>query len=229
MNNRTQTVMSMLKPKTKAFGFNQKELKSVAAQIADNLNSADDASDEDVNAEIESAIEAVLPILELGQKYASRVINDARQNDNEDNDSDEDSPSPSTPPKGKTNPKPSDDTPAYVKALIESIDSMKAEISNLKAGKVTDSRRAKLESLLKDTGAFGSRTLKSFARMKFDSDDEFDEFFSEVEDDLKTLNQERANEGLANLGAPAAGAPKPKGKEADDVLSDDDVKALAAI
>ena len=36
------------KPKVKAFGFNKKELMSVAAKIADNLTFADDVSDEDV-------------------------------------------------------------------------------------------------------------------------------------------------------------------------------------
>ena len=42
-------VLLMLKPKVKAFGFNQKELKGIAAKIADNLTSTEEASDEDVN------------------------------------------------------------------------------------------------------------------------------------------------------------------------------------
>lgn len=48
---RKEKVLLMLKPKVKAFGFNKKELMGIAAKIADNLTSADDASDEDVNAE----------------------------------------------------------------------------------------------------------------------------------------------------------------------------------
>lgn len=43
-----QQVLLRLKPKVKAFGFNKKELMSVAAKIADNLTFADDVSDEDV-------------------------------------------------------------------------------------------------------------------------------------------------------------------------------------
>lgn len=50
--NRKQQVFVRLKPKMKAFGFNKKELMSVAAKIADNLTSEEDASEEDVNAEI---------------------------------------------------------------------------------------------------------------------------------------------------------------------------------
>ena len=49
---REQMVLVMLKPKVKAFGFNQKELKGIAAKIANNLTSAEDASEEDVNVEI---------------------------------------------------------------------------------------------------------------------------------------------------------------------------------
>ena len=44
----TEPVYLWFKPKVKAFGFNKKELMSVAAKIADNLTFADDVSDEDV-------------------------------------------------------------------------------------------------------------------------------------------------------------------------------------
>lgn len=89
MNKRQRKVLQMLKPKVKALGFNEKELKSVAAKIADNLTSEEDASDEDVNAEIETSIEAVLPYLVLGQSYANRVINDSKKNVNEEDDDDD--------------------------------------------------------------------------------------------------------------------------------------------
>lgn len=219
--------MSMLKPKVKAFGFNSKEIKSVAARIADNLSSDDDASDEDVNAEIETQIEAVLPILELGRSYANRVINDSKKNDDEDVDEDDDVKSYSKSNKSsKTKEQKADEMPAWAKALIESNNSLKSELASLKGDRVTDTRRSKLEKLLKDTGTFGSRTLKSFAKMKFEDDDEFNEFYSEVEDDLKALNQERANAGLAAMGAPATAT---KEQEKQDVLSDEDIKELASI
>ena len=51
--NRQQQVFVRLKLKAKALGFNAKELKGIAAKIADNLKSAEDASEEDVNAEID--------------------------------------------------------------------------------------------------------------------------------------------------------------------------------
>lgn len=76
---RKQKVLLMLKPKVKQFGFNKKELQGIAAKIADNLTSADDASDEDVNAEIEEKIDAVLPYLQVSQSYANRLVEDARK------------------------------------------------------------------------------------------------------------------------------------------------------
>ena len=82
----------MLKPKVKAFGFNKKELMGIAAKIADNLTSADDASDEDVNAEIEERIDVVLPFLQVSQSYANRLAEDARRkkvDDDEPNDNDD--------------------------------------------------------------------------------------------------------------------------------------------
>lgn len=48
---RKQQVLLKLKPKVKAFGFNKKEVMGIAARIADNLTSTDDASDEDVYSE----------------------------------------------------------------------------------------------------------------------------------------------------------------------------------
>lgn len=224
--------MSMLKPKVRSFGFNRKELEGIAAKIADNLTYEEDASEEDVKAEIEKEISRTLPYLEFGQSFANRVINDHKNgNEDDDEDDDDDAQVPSKKSKSQnksvktTEQKSEDDTPAWAKALIQANEDLKKEIAHIKGEKVTDNRKSRLESLLKDAGAFGSRTLKSFAKMKFENDDDFDEFYSEVEADLKSFNQERANAGLGKLGAPAIG--NGERKEKKDELSDDEVKAIA--
>ncbi len=222
----------MLKPKVKAFGFNKKELQSIAAQIADNLKSEEDASDEDVNAEIETAIEAVLPILKLGQSYANRVINDSKNVNEDENDDDDDEPEDddesSKQSKSKKSPKTkrekSDDEPAWFKKYRETMDK---QLSELKGERIADSRKSRLEKLVKDTGKFGERKLRDYARMTFKDDEEFDEFISEVEEDLKSENQERANKGLEKLGAPATGGGSKKKDEKPEVLSEDEIKELA--
>lgn len=220
----------MLKPKVKAFGFTRKELQGIAAHIADNLTSEENASDEDVNAEIEKAIEAVLPILKLGLSYANRVINDSNKNEDEENEDDEndddtneESGSKSKRPT-KTKNRKSDEEPEWFKTYRET---MEKKFSDLVGERTADKRKAKLEKLLKDTGKFGERTLKGYARMQFKNDEEFDEFYSDVEEDLKSENQERANKGLEKLGAPATGGGSKKKEEEIDVLTEDEIKAIA--
>lgn len=230
---RKQQVLLRLKPKVKAFGFNKKELMSVAAKIADNLTSTDDASDEDVNAEIDTAIDAVLPYLQVSQSFANRVIEENRKknDDDETDDDDDDESSNSTnrqPGSNKKNPQnkgKNDDAPEWAKGLVQTVQILNDEIAALKGEKVTTTRRENLESLLKDAGTFGTRTLKSFNKMKFENDEEFEEFYSEVEEDLKSYNQERADAGLSSLGnPPGAGSKK---QEKNEVLTDEEVIAIA--
>lgn len=226
MTKREQQVLLMLKPKMKALGFSQKELKGIAAKIADNLTSTDDASDEDVNAEIEVQIDAAIPFLQFAQSQSSRVIEEWRKNhlDVKDDDNDDDEPLESKKPKtSKDFPK--NEENEQMKQLIDMVAKLTGEVSSLKKEKTTDSRKSRLENLLKDAGTFGSRTLKSFSKMNFENDEEFEEFYEEVEGDLKAYQQERADAGLGNLSTPPAGG---KGKQdKDEPYSDDEITAMA--
>ncbi|MCE8566477.1 hypothetical protein K0F19_07455 [Bacteroides fragilis] len=234
---RKQQVLLRLKPKVKAFGFNSRELKGIAAKIADNLTSADDASDEDVNAEIDKEIDSSLRYLPFGQSQANRLLDEWKKNhpetDDDDNDDDDDDDGASDNQRRQAgsntkNPKnkgKNDDAPEWAKGLVQTVQTLNDEIAALKGEKVTTTRRDKLETLLKDAGTFGTRTLKSFNKMKFENDEEFEEFYSEVEEDLKSYNQERADAGLSNLGnPPGAGSKK---QEKNEVLTDEEVIAIA--
>lgn len=219
---REQMVLNLLRPKVKAFGFNQKELKGIAAKIANNLTSTEEASDEDVNAEIETQIEAAIPYLQFAQSQANRLLEEWRKNHPEANEDEDDEEVPPTKASKKSKPK-SEENEQF-KQLLDAVTALTGEVANLKKEKTTTSRKARLEELLKDTGTFGSRTLKSFSKMNFESDEEFEEFFEEIQGDLETYNQERANDGLGRLGKPSEAGGKPKENE---VLTDDEIKALA--
>ena len=233
--NRQQQVLVRLKLKAKALGFNVKELKGIAAKIADNLELADDASEEDANAEIDKAIDAVLPYLSFGQSQANRLLDEWKKNhpdpdDDADDDDDDDTSGQKQQRQtgSKKNPqnkgKNDDDAPEWAKGMVKTIETLTGKITALEGEKKISEQKAKLEAVLKDTGAFGTRTLKSFSKMKFENDDEFDEFISEVEADLKAYNQERANAGLSTLGnPPGAGGVKQK----EEPLSDAEIDALA--
>lgn len=209
---------------------------SVAAKIADNLTSAEDASEEDVNAEIETQIDAVLPYLQVSQSFANRVIEENRKkNDDDDETDDDDDDEPSNTANRQTgsnkkNPQnkgKNDDAPEWAKSMLDTVNALKDEVTTLKGEKITTSRKSKLEAILKDAGTFGTRTLKSFSKMSFENDDEFEEFLSEVEEDLKTYNQERADAGLSTMGTPpAAGGGKSK---EDEPFSDNEIDAMADI
>lgn len=218
---REQMVLTMLKPKVKAFGFNLKELKGIAAKIANNLTSEEDASEEDVNAEINTQIDAVIPYLQFAQSQANRLLEEWRKNhpeaeDEEDDESIQTKVSKKNPPKNENN--------EQLQKLLDAVTALTGEVANFKKEKTTTTRRSRLEELLKDTGTFGSRTLKSFSKMNFDSDEEFEEFLEEVKEDLDNYNQERANDGLGKLGRPHETGGKTKENE---VLTDDEIKALA--
>lgn len=231
--NRKQQVLVKLKLKAKALGFNSKELKGIAAKIADNLASEEDASDEDVDAEIDKEIEIALRYLSFGQSQANRLLDEWKKNhpetDDDDDDDDDDTSKNQKRQAGsnKKNPqnKGNDDAPAWAQGLVQTVQTLNDELAALKGEKITTTRREKLESLLKDTGAFGTRTLKSFNKMKFENDEEFEEFYSEVEGDLKTYNQERADAGLSALGVPPSGG---QGKSKEELLTDAEIDAIAS-
>ncbi|MBQ5839913.1 MAG: hypothetical protein IIW42_07845 [Bacteroidaceae bacterium] len=221
--NKELLVLNALKPKVKAFGFNKNELKGVAAKIANNLELDENATEDDINEAIDNAIDTVLPYLELGQKQASRVINDYKKRAEkpleDEDEEEEEEPKPQKKAKAEKN----EDVPAWAQAMLKTMEALSGEVSTMKGEKLTNSRKSRLDELLKDTGSYGQRTLKNFAKMKFENDDEFEEFFDEVEADLKVYNQERANDGLSKLGK----TPLVGGGNKEEVLSDDEVKALA--
>ena len=245
MKKHFRKVLEVLKMRKeiKALGFSRKELKGVAAKIADKLELKEDATEEEVTDAIDDAIEAALPFLEVTQTVADRRLQaykDSHPEDGDEDDDDDDDPD-SEPDDGKGRKSPSkqgkkgkksaegdSELKQLLNSFTETINGLKGEIAELKSSKTTDSRRSRLEKLLKDTGKFGERTLKSFARMSFKSNDEFEDYLDEVEADLEAENKERSNKGLETLGKPVGAVPGKKGEtDKEEVLSDDEVKALA--
>lgn len=249
MNERQRKVFTLLRTKTKALGLNRKELESLALKIDKNLQLEEDASDEDVNAAIDEAIGAALPFLEVSQSVAQRSIQTALQrrqaqqdedDDDEDDDPDDDGQGDGEGDrnnrqrgKGKKNRNPkhnSEDSELMklIKEQSDAIKSLKGQIETMQGDSVHDSRRTKLKKLVENTGTFGKSVLKQFDLMTFKDDDAFDDYLDDVQKDLDELNQERANAGLKKLGeVPAGKRNKSPEDKSVDVLSDDDIIALA--
>ena len=227
MKKRTKQVLVILKPKSKALGFSREELEGIAADVANNLELDEEASDEDVNAEIEKQVNAVLPYLKIAQKTAQRTIQsfkDSQDLDDDEVDDDED-PAGNKKPIRKQKKEKEEPASEWARTLITQIQDLKTEIIGLKSERENDGRRSKLKALLKDKGTFGKTVLKNFDKMKFENESEFDDFYDGVVEDLAAIDQERANEGLGKLGAPAAQR-KPK-KEEVEVIKDNEIDELA--
>lgn len=225
-----QLILKDLKTKAKAFGFTRKELESVAADLANNLELEEEATEEDVNAAVAKVVDAVLPILKLSQSAAGRAIQSYMEahpvedaNDDDESDDDEPTPAPASKKaskkgdKEKTN---ADETPEWAKRLFERLD-------KIEGNALEDKRQSKLKKLVENTGSFGTRTMRNFNRMKFENDEDFEDFLEEVQSDLEALNQERANDGLSKLGnVPSAKTTAPKENEVE-LMSDDELDKLA--
>lgn len=238
--------MREVKSKMKALGFSRKELESVASNIDDNLAISDDASDEDIASAITEAVDAAMPYLKIAQKSASRQTKAALEaakekdeddeEDDEENDEEDDSEEADN---GKTAEKQtrkkfnrrtkseSTEIMKMLESISKRMEKQDEVINNLKQNNATERRKNRLEKILKDTGSFGKRILRQFEKMKFDSDEDFNDFLDEVKEDLEEANQERANIGLAKLGSVPKSEKKDGKEEKVDVLSDEELDKLA--
>lgn len=230
-----ERVQKRLKPKVKQFGFTKKVFKSVAAEVADKLDIDEDASDEDTDSKVDEAIEAVMPYLSLIQSQGNALHEEWKKSQKKDEDEEEEDDDDSEEEESKSNTtrknhsnkstktKENDGEPAWFKKFREE---QEAKFAKLAGEKLADTRRSKLEKLLKDTGTFGKRTLKNFSRMNFKDDEEFEDFYSDVEEDLKALNQELADKGLSTMGNPPGGKGEKQEKK-EEAFSDDEIDAMA--
>ena len=109
-----------------------------------------------------------------------------------------------TEPGGKQTPKPDpNDIAATIKAAVaEAVKPFQEKLMGYEQDNIAKSRLQSLNEKLancKDEN-FKNQTLKDFARMKFDTDDDFNEYLAEKEKDIATANQNKADVDLSNSG-----------------------------
>lgn len=290
MNKKTKLVLEMLKTKASSLGFSKEELEGAATTIASNLGVDDDASEEVMNAAVEKAVTAYLPLLEMSQKNANRIIQKqkeerdkaeaeakrlaeeeaakkAAQEAAEKKKAEEEAAAAKAEEERKAAEEAArkaaeeagfqklldsdwaknlkqenenlakqlkEQTAAMKKQQEESKKQMEAfiafrdEFNAMKADRVKADREKQITELVQDCGVFGERIKKNYAKMTFDTDEDFTEFLNGVKEDIKALNQERADKGLDNLGAPGVGGAK-KDDDKKDEMTDAEIDALAAI
>lgn len=195
-------VLLKLKPKVTQLGLNKDELESTAALIAGNFDSEkeDEVKDEDIDV----AIEAIIPYLKVSQSMANRAIENAKKNEkSKETDKEKDDDDSRSKKSGSKSPEKDDEEePAWFKKYVKMQDE---RLAKLEADKVLTSRKSRLEGILKDSGVFGERELKRFAKMRFDNDEDFDTYLEEVTGDLDVEKQNNANNTLNKAVKPKGG------------------------
>lgn len=223
-------VFSILKPKVASLGFNAKEVKGIAAAIADNLDIAENATEEEATSRINESVGAIIPILQIGQSQSNRLLDAYKAahpiKKEGDGDGDGEGGKKNDGSNNEPSNKQNDEQTKLMAQMMETMKAMQSELNNLKTTNITTSRKAKLEALVKDKGAFGSRIVKNFERMSFKDEEEFDAFMEEVKEDVTAYDKERSEAGLGTMG----GKPNPQGGSgSEDKLTDKEIENIVAL
>lgn len=209
-------VLTMLKTKASSLGFNKEELESAVDTIIALGNLVNSEGEEKTDDDINASIEAVMPLLSLSQKSANRAISKIKAQITP----------PAEPPKPTDEPKGTEnEVVTQLKKMFEDYKKEQDErFAKLEGERITATRKAQIEDVLKNSGSYGERILRNFARMTFKDDEEFSTFIEETKSDLEAYNKERTEAGLGTIG------PIGKPTEIDpkkDVISDELAKEIA--
>jgi hypothetical protein len=201
-------ILQALKPKVASLGFTNEELESVAEQISETLQ--EDADEDQINA----GIDAVIPYLKLSQSAATRIVNAQKKKVEKPKKKE----SPASPEAETESENPDEDKFNKLLAVIEEQNKKIDSLIN-KDQKAT--RRSIFESKLKELPPeLRATKLKDFERMSFQDQEDFDNYISEVEEDIPTILQ-----GLANTNLSATGKPFKSGALKNEA-TDDEVKNI---
>lgn len=105
-------------------------------------------------------------------------------------------------PGNKTNPDPNNISEIVKAAVAEAVKPFQEKLSGYEKNDLAKSRLQTLNEKLAECKdeTFKAQTLKDFARMKFDTDDDFNEYLNEKVADIATANQTMADAALSNSG-----------------------------
>lgn len=204
-----ERILKLLKPKVVSLGFNEKELESAVKGIL-KLNpdlEKEDTTDEVINA----TLDAVIPILGVGQQNSTRIINEFKKKQNNPNPSEDE---PKDEDKGSEN----QNTNKNNDKLEKKLDLIMGELASLKGEKTRNTRKIQLEQVVKDAGKYGQKILKEFEERTyktFENDEEFEAYLESTKQDVLDYLQEEKDKGLSNFSS-IGGSNKPVSKGEPD-------------
>lgn len=217
-----ERILKMLKPKVVSLGFNEKELESAVKGIL-KLNpdlEKEDTTDDAINA----ILDAVIPILGVGQQNSTRIINEFKKNQNQNQSQNQKE---ETQLKGSGSENPQDLSALISEAVKGAITPLEEKISKLEGEKVRGTRASRLNEVVKGAGKFGEKILKDFTERTyktFENEEEFEAYLEETKKDVQDHVQEETNNNLNPLGNIGAGkrtisSGEASEEEIDEVIS----------
>lgn len=218
-------VLELLKPKTKMLGFSRKELAKVAEVIIAALPEEIDEADEESS--INQKIDEYLPLLQFTQTALDRrtsSLNNRRNtpdvdDEPEDDADDEFDDEPITKQRKNHNSHDDfDEAPRWAKRLLKMME--QGSENSIK-------RRAKVEALVEDLGKMGKHYLRDFDRHSFKNEDEWEDYFADLKEEIAEYLHDEGARGLESLSRPAGAAPGRKHYRRDEEMSDEEVIKLA--
>lgn len=123
---------------------------------------------------------------------------------------------PTDPPAPETD---KNDVQAVIKAaILEAVKPLQDKLAGLEQGNLAKSRLQQLNEKIADCKdeVFKTKVLKDFSRMKFETEEEFNEYLTETETDVTTVNQNLSDLGLGAQGRPIIPTNPKTGKEASE-------------
>lgn len=181
----------MLKTLFASKGFSQKTLEGLADILVPNL------TEESTDDEIKTAVTGIEPYANLMQSEVTRVANEVANKPK--------SVEANKPVVTPVELKPDEDMPAWAKALVTSTQALALGFEAIKGEKLINTRKEQLAKILENTpDAFKNKALKDFNRMKFETDEEFNDYLTDTQTDAADFIQDQSNTGLGG-DAPARG------------------------
>lgn len=220
-----ERILKLLKPKVVSLGFNQNELESAVKGIL-KLNpdlEKEDTTDEAINA----ILDAVIPILGVGQQNSTRIINEFKKNQKQPQNQPKDQPEETPDNKNSGSENPQDLSALISEAVKGAITPLEEKISKLEGEKVRGTRVSRLNEVVKGAGKFGERILKDFTERTyktFENEEEFEAYLEETKKDVQDHIQDETNNNLNPLGNIGAGkrtisSGEASEEEIDEVIS----------
>lgn len=191
-----------------------KRIDELSARLA--KKPADDADDTAVDQVINDAND-FMPFKDIARE-------DDRVRNLEANQKQQDPPKPADPPQDPPAP-PTDEMPAWAKTLIETNNSLKTDLQELKAGKITETKKGAAKKLFEENetlkGLKDSVKEKWFNRIDVNSETPVEDQIADLETEYSELVQGSADSRDAS-GAPPNGSSnsKPTDAELDAVAAE---------